>query len=368
MSETLLEATVAAVVRRIGGRLPAAYTLDPQDLRVGGEDADHTLPDGGTAVRWALGTDDGHLVVAITADAAEMLAAEGPLVDVMTARVEAAAIDLAIAFGGIPPMLGEGVEVDPSTAFEGPTGEPVSVLLDDAGVHRATIGLRLELTDALMGPVPEDLPEFDLGPFPGDDEPTEDAEDVDGNAVDPARDDHAGFIGLRVGIGLNVGLEPAPVEGGRVEHHGPDSCFRVALRRDDLEDPVRPGAWFQVVFQTAEGEAAVGEIIGKTDEGQFAALGKFGEIRHGPEGPVPDRINIHLGIEIGVAVVAHRVPVPDVGFPYSLDEPGGFLGRDIMEEFIEGEGFLEFKLLAAPAVAVGLSLDEVDRHVVSKCQ
>ncbi|MEO2105925.1 MAG: flagellar motor switch protein FliN [Actinomycetota bacterium] len=184
MSETLLEATVAAVVRRIGGRLPAAYTLDPQDLRVGGEDADHTLPDGGTAVRWALGTDDGHLVVAITADAAEMLAAEGPLVDVMTARVEAAAIDLAIAFGGIPPMLGEGVEVDPSTAFEGPTGEPVSVLLDDAGVHRATIGLRLELTDALMGPVPEDLPEFDLGPFPGDDEPTEDAEDVPASTGD----------------------------------------------------------------------------------------------------------------------------------------------------------------------------------------
>ena len=187
MSETLLEATVAAVVRRIGGRLPAAYSLDPQDLRIGG-DADHTLPDGGTAVRWALGTDDGHLVVAITADAAEMLAAEGPLVDVMTARVEAAAIDLAIAFGGIPPMLGEGVEVDPSTAFEGPTGEPVSVLLDDAGVHRATIGLRLELTDALMGPVPEDLPEFDLGPFPGDDEPAVDAEDVPasaGNGVTP---------------------------------------------------------------------------------------------------------------------------------------------------------------------------------------
>ncbi|AXV05861.1 Flagellar motor switch protein FliN [Euzebya pacifica] len=183
MSETLLEATVAAVVRRIGGRLPAAYTLDPQDLRIGG-DADHTLPDGGTTVRWALGTDDGHLVVAITADAAEMLAAEGPLVDVMTARVEAAAIDLAIAFGGIPPMLGEGVEVDPSTAFEGPTGEPVSVLLDDAGVHRATIGLRLELTDALMGPVPEDLPEFDLGPFPGDDEPTVDAEDVPASSGD----------------------------------------------------------------------------------------------------------------------------------------------------------------------------------------
>ena len=39
-----------------------------------------------------------------------------------------------------------------------------------------------------------------------------------------------------------------------------------------------------------------------------------------------------------------------------------------MEEFIERECFLEFKLLAAPTVAVGLSLDEVDRHVVSKCQ
>ena len=214
MSETLLEATVDAVVRRIGGRLPAAYTLDPQDLRIGGEDAEHTVPDGGSAFRWTLGTDDGHLVVAISADAAAMLSAEGPLVDVMTARVEAAAIDLAMAFGGIPPMLGEGVEVDAAGAFEGPTGEPVSLVLDDAGVHRATIGLRLELTDTLMGPVPEDLPMGDLSPYPGDEDPVLDTEDdVDGGSLptdQPAPITGQGAAIPQPAAGLQSGRMPAP--------------------------------------------------------------------------------------------------------------------------------------------------------------
>ena len=168
MSDTLLSATVMAVAQRIGDQLPAAYGTEPTPMQLAGDAADHALPEDAVVVRWTLGDDGGHLMVAVTSDAADMLAAGPPertVTEALTECVEAVAIDLAGIFGGIPPMLGEGVQVEAGAALAGDSGDPVSVRLNDGEIHRATVGLRLVITDDLLGPPSNaqvyDLPEAD---------------------------------------------------------------------------------------------------------------------------------------------------------------------------------------------------------------
>jgi flagellar motor switch protein FliN len=154
MSDSLLSATLAEVAARIGDRLPAAFTTDPGQMVLAGDVSGHVMPEDARAVRWSLG-EDASLVVAIGADAAEVLC-DGPpqreLVEALTLRVQPELAALAVLFDGQAPELGEGEAVEASAALADGPGDPVSIALDDAGTHRITVGLRLIVSDELMAP------------------------------------------------------------------------------------------------------------------------------------------------------------------------------------------------------------------------
>jgi flagellar motor switch protein FliN len=148
---TPLTAALDAAARALGERLPAAYDLVPAGVQVG-EAVDHPMPEAAAAVRWPL-EGGGALVVAVPAAAADLLrerTADGSLATALTARIDAALPHLAPLFGGTAPGVGAGEEVAAAAALAGGPGEPMSVVLDDAGSHRATLALRAEVDAALL--------------------------------------------------------------------------------------------------------------------------------------------------------------------------------------------------------------------------
>lgn len=156
MSDTVLSTTLHAVATALGDRLPAAYGLDPSDVMVSGEIHLHEMPANAHAVRWVLGDEAAVLVVAVSPDAAAMLTSGPPevsLVAALTPRV-APLLPLLVDVLGDAPELGVGEEVSPDEALMVGPGDAVSVRLDDVGVHRATVALRMVVSDALVQRTP----------------------------------------------------------------------------------------------------------------------------------------------------------------------------------------------------------------------
>lgn len=153
LSTSLLAACVRDVATRIGDRLPAAFDMPAGAVVLDGDAAAHALPEEAVAVRWPLVGQDAALAVAVTSDAARMLAADGEdLVAAMTRHVEPLVAGLAPLFGGAAPQLDAGTEVEPTRALADGPGDGVSVALDDAGTHRVTVGLRMVVGDDLLAP------------------------------------------------------------------------------------------------------------------------------------------------------------------------------------------------------------------------
>ncbi|WP_370327649.1 flagellar motor switch protein FliN [Euzebya sp.] len=153
MSESLLHETAQAVARRIGDRLPAAFAMDAGEVVVSSDPDAHALPADAVAVRFELGP-DAALVIALTADTAEALASQesaASAAEALDRVVIDIAADLAPLFDGAAPTPGEGTEVAADEALATGPGDAVSVALDDAGTHRATVGLRMVISDELMG-------------------------------------------------------------------------------------------------------------------------------------------------------------------------------------------------------------------------
>lgn len=169
MSQTLLATTLTAVARTIGDHLPAAFEMQPGEVQVGGDASDHPQPQAARTVRWTLGAGDGHLAISLTSDAADVLLAEGDqdLVGAMHDILSRSAGLLAPIFGGAAPILDGAEEVTANTALaEGP-GDVATIVLDDAGTHRATIGLRMVIPDALVSTDPADAPIAQEAAAPG---------------------------------------------------------------------------------------------------------------------------------------------------------------------------------------------------------
>ncbi len=153
MSQTLLAATLSQVARTIGDQLPAAFSTDPGEVQVGGDVTDHPQPEGARTARWTIGSGDGFLAISLTPDAADMLQAEHPdtsLLELLHRMVQSVSGQLAPLFEGTPPLLDGAEEVDAATALADGPGDVVTVALDDAGTHRATLGLRMVVPDRLM--------------------------------------------------------------------------------------------------------------------------------------------------------------------------------------------------------------------------
>ncbi len=159
MSDTLLSTTVHRAAALIGDRLPAAYAMTPGELLLDGDPSVHVMPEQAVAVRWPLGAEEGALVIAVPAESAAMLQAGPPersLAEALTVRLAPALAALAPLFDGTTPELGDAVEVGVEEALAGGPGDAVSVQLDDAGVHRGTIAIRLVVTDEMLQPAPAD--------------------------------------------------------------------------------------------------------------------------------------------------------------------------------------------------------------------
>ncbi len=153
MSDTLLATALHRAATLIGDRLPGALSMDTGPMLLDGDTAAHVMPDDAVAVRFALGEDEGVLVLAIPADAAAMLRSGPPevtLPEALAGRVLPGLHALADLFGGAAPQLGEGEEVSADEALATGPGDAVSVSLVDTGVHRATLALRLVVTDAML--------------------------------------------------------------------------------------------------------------------------------------------------------------------------------------------------------------------------
>ena len=162
MSSSLLSVTLRDAAGVLADLLPAAFTLTLGDVVVG-ENGRHDVPaEDPRAVRFALGgSGSAQLVVALTGPSAALLE-QGPpareLPDALTDAVSQAAAHLAPLFDGAV-RLGAGDEADADAAFTATDdASVVSIRLDDAGTHRATIGLILRVTEAMLADAPVQPP------------------------------------------------------------------------------------------------------------------------------------------------------------------------------------------------------------------
>lgn len=264
---TVLDLTVNALAQGIANTLPARWGLVASEISEGAP----TLPDDPTALVWTVG--DYLLGVAIDGPSAELLINQDNAVDVALNRpVASAAAVLGDLAGGQDLPVGPGDLVDDlQGALKAADGETRWVQLIDGDEHRATIAIRLVVTDEMLEESSATSPSDSAGGRAGQAAPG--AQPAQGQSVAVQRS-----IGKQAGT-MSGSSQGTPAAGG------PDSPIVSGVNPNDLPSSLG----------RTPGDVPMMPPNAVAHPAEFATFDDYGQINGAPH-PMALLSDVELGV------------------------------------------------------------------------